>query len=237
MNEPILAVRNLSKTYMQGKIPVHALTNVTFDVEKGELLSIVGPSGSGKSTLLSMIGLLDKPTSGSVFIGGMEVTRASEREAPRIRREKIGFVFQHFNLIPTLTALENIDIAMRFARVPKNSRKKTAIELLKQMGMGDRINHKPSELSGGEQQRVAIARALANHPAIILADEPTGEVDTKTRDMIVGLLKGLSEEGHTILIVTHDTAVSAQTKRIITMRDGGIESDKRVNRGVSWNPG
>ncbi|SNQ59573.1 ABC transporter ATP-binding protein [Candidatus Methanoperedens nitratireducens] len=237
MNEPILAVRNLSKTYMQGKIPVHALTNVTFDVEKGEFLSIVGPSGSGKSTLLSMIGLLDKPTSGSVFIGGMEVTRASEREAPIIRREKIGFVFQHFNLIPTLTALENIDIAMRFARVPKNNRKKTAIELLTQMGMGDRINHKPSELSGGEQQRVAIARALANHPAIILADEPTGEVDTKTRNMIVGLLKGLSEEGHTILIVTHDTAVSAQTKRIITMRDGGIESDKRVDSRVPWNSG
>ena len=233
MNEPILAVRNLSKTYMQGKIPVHALTNVTFDVEKGEFLSIVGPSGSGKSTLLSMIGLLDKPTSGSVFIGGMEVTKASEREAPIIRREKIGFIFQHFNLIPTLTALENIDIAMRFARVPKNNRKKTAIELLTQMGMGDRINHKPSELSGGEQQRVAIARALANHPAIILADEPTGEVDTKTRNMIVGLLKGLSEEGQTILIVTHDTAVSAQTKRIITMRDGGIESDKRIDSGGS----
>jgi putative ABC transport system ATP-binding protein len=229
MSEPILAVRNLSKTYMQGKIPVHALSDVTFDVDKGEFLSIVGPSGSGKSTLLSMIGLLDKPTSGSVFIDGVEITKASDREAPRIRREKIGFIFQHFNLIPTLTALENVDIAMRFARVPKNKRKKTAIELLTQMGIGDRINHKPSELSGGEQQRVAIARALANHPAIILADEPTGEVDTKTRDMIVGLLKGLSDEGHTILIVTHDTAVSQQTKRIITMRDGGIASDKRVD--------
>jgi putative ABC transport system ATP-binding protein len=233
MSEPILAVRNLSKTYIQGKIPVHALSDVTFDVDKGEFLSIVGPSGSGKSTLLSMIGLLDKPTSGSVFIDGIEITKASDREAPRIRREKIGFIFQHFNLIPTLTALENVDIAMRFARVPKNIRKKTAIELLTQMGIGDRINHKPSELSGGEQQRVAIARALANHPAIILADEPTGEVDTKTRDMIVGLLKGLSDEGHTILIVTHDTAVSQQTKRIITMRDGRIASDKRVDSGGS----
>jgi putative ABC transport system ATP-binding protein len=233
MSEPILAVRDLSKTYIQGKIPVHALSDVTFDVDKGEFLSIVGPSGSGKSTLLSMIGLLDKPTSGSVFIDGIEITKASDREAPRIRREKIGFIFQHFNLIPTLTALENVDIAMRFARVPKNIRKKTAVELLTQMGIGDRINHKPSELSGGEQQRVAIARALANHPAIILADEPTGEVDTKTRDMIVGLLKGLSDEGHTILIVTHDTAVSQQTKRIITMRDGRIASDKRVDSGGS----
>jgi putative ABC transport system ATP-binding protein len=226
MVEPVLRVRNLSKTYMQGKIPVHALNDVSFDVEKGEFMSIVGPSGSGKSTLLSMIGLLDKPTSGSVFIDDKEITKAKESEVPKLRREKIGFVFQHFNLIPTLTAFENVDIAMRFARKPKNERKKMAVELLTQMGLADRMNHKPSELSGGEQQRTAIARALSNHPAIILADEPTGEVDTKTRDMIVNLLRKLSEEGHTILIVTHDTAVAQQTGRIITMRDGKIESDK-----------
>jgi len=226
MDEPVLRVRNLIKTYMQGKIPVHALNDVTFDVKKGEFLSIVGPSGSGKSTLLSMIGLLDKPTSGSVFIDDKEITKAKESEVPKLRREKIGFVFQHFNLIPTLTAFENVDIAMRFARIPKNDRKKRAVELLTQMGLADRMKHKPSELSGGEQQRTAIARALSNHPAIILADEPTGEVDTKTRDMIVKLLKDLSEEGHTILVVTHDTAVAQQTGRIITMRDGKIESDK-----------
>jgi putative ABC transport system ATP-binding protein len=229
MDEPILRVRNLSKTYMQGKIPVHALSDVSFDVNKGEFLSIVGPSGSGKSTFLSMIGLLDKPTSGSVFIDGVEVTKAKDSEAPVIRREKIGFVFQHFNLIPTLSALENIDIAMRFARVPKNRRKERAIELLTQMGLRDRMKHKPSELSGGEQQRVAIARAMANRPAIILADEPTGEVDTKTRDMIVELLRELSENGQTILVVTHDIAVSAKTKRIISMRDGMIESDKVID--------
>lgn len=228
MGEPVLRVRNLSKIYMQGKIPVHALNDVSFDVEKGEFLSIVGPSGSGKSTLLSMIGLLDKPTSGSVFIDDKEITKAKESEVPKLRREKIGFVFQQFNLIPTLTAFENVDIAMRFARKPKNERKKMAVELLTQMGLADRMKHKPSELSGGEQQRTAIARALSNHPAIILADEPTGEVDTKTRDMIVKLLKDLSEEGHTILVVTHDTAVAQQTGRIITMRDGKIESDKRV---------
>lgn len=228
MSNPILSVRNLSKTYMQGKIPVHALTGVSFNVEKGEFLSIVGPSGSGKSTLLSMIGLLDKPTGGGVFIDGVEVTRASEREAPRIRREKIGFVFQRFNLIPTLTALENIDIAMRFARVPKGRRRERAIELLTQMGLGERMNHRPSELSGGEQQRVSIARSMANHPAIILADEPTGEVDTKTRDMIVDILKRLSEEGQTILVVTHDTSVAERTSRIITMRDGMIASDRAV---------
>jgi putative ABC transport system ATP-binding protein len=228
MNEPILSVRGLSKTYMQGKIPVHALRDVSFDVDKGEFLSIVGPSGSGKSTFLSMIGLLDKPTKGSVFIDGIEVTRATDSDAPKIRREKIGFVFQHFNLIPTLSALENVDLAMRFARVPKTKRRERAVELLAQMGLSDRMNHKPSELSGGEQQRVAIARAMANHPAIILADEPTGEVDTKTRDMIVELLRGLSENGQTILIVTHDTAVSARTKRVIRMLDGMIESDKRM---------
>ncbi len=210
---------------MQGKIPVHALNDVSFDVEKGDFLSIVGPSGSGKSTLLSMIGLLDKPTSGNVFIGDIEITKAKNSEVPRIRREKIGFVFQHFNLIPTLTALENVDIAMRFARVPKKERKERAIEFLTQMGLSDRLKHRPAELSGGEQQRVAIARALANRPAIILADEPTGEVDTKTRDMIVGILMQLCEEGKTILIVTHDPAVSAKTRRIITMRDGRIESD------------
>ncbi len=229
--EPILRVRNLSKTYMQGKIPVHALSDVSFDVQKGEFLSIVGPSGSGKSTFLSMIGLLDKPTGGSVFIDGIEVTKASDGEAPIIRREKIGFVFQHFNLIPTLTALENVDIAMRFARVPKSRRRERAVELLTQMGLRDRMNHKPSELSGGEQQRVAIARAMANYPAIILADEPTGEVDTKTRDMIVSLLKELAEKGQTILIVTHDTAVSARTNRVITMRDGMIASDTKVVGG------
>jgi putative ABC transport system ATP-binding protein len=227
-SEPVLRVRNLSKTYMQGKIPVHALSDVSFDVGKGEFLSIVGPSGSGKSTLLSMIGLLDKPTSGSVFIDSIEITKAKESDAPVIRREKIGFVFQHFNLIPTLTALENIDIAMRFARVSKSRRKERAIELLTQMGLTERMNHKPSELSGGEQQRVAIARAMANYPAIILADEPTGEVDTKTRDMIVDLLKELSEKGQTILVVTHDTAVSARTGRVINMRDGGIASDTKV---------
>jgi putative ABC transport system ATP-binding protein len=227
MNEEkqILQVRNLTKTYMQGKIAVHALNNVSFEVRRGEFLSIVGPSGSGKSTLLSMIGLLDKPTSGSVSIDGVEVTKAKDSEAPKIRREKIGFVFQHFNLIPTLTALENVDIAMRFARVPKNKRKKIAIELLTQMGIAERMTHKPSELSGGEQQRVAIARALANHPAIILADEPTGEVDTKTRDKIIEILKELSDEGHTILVVTHDTSFSQKTKRIITMQDGSILSD------------
>ncbi|MCZ7382941.1 MAG: ABC transporter ATP-binding protein [Candidatus Methanoperedens sp.] len=223
--ESVLRIRNLRKTYMQGKIPVHALDDVSFDVKKGEFLSIVGPSGSGKSTLLSMIGLLDRPTGGSVFIDDVEITRAKESEAPRIRREKIGFVFQHFNLLSTLNAMENVDIAMRFTGVSKNKRKERAFELLIQVGLGDRIKHKPPELSGGQQQRVAIARALANNPAIILADEPTGAVDTKTREVIVELLKGLGKKGQTIIVVTHDMDVARQTDRIITMRDGAIASD------------
>jgi putative ABC transport system ATP-binding protein len=223
--EPILRIRNLKKTYMQGKIPVHALDDVSFDVKKGEFLSIVGPSGSGKSTLLSMIGLLDKPTDGSVLIDGVEISKAKESEAPRIRREKIGFVFQHFNLLSSLNAMENVDIAMRFTGVSKNKRKERAFELLNSVGLGERVNHKPSELSGGQQQRVSIARALANDPAIILADEPTGAVDTKTREVIVDLLKGLSEKGQTIIVVTHDMDVAQQTGRIISMRDGMIASD------------
>ncbi len=223
--EPVLRIRNLRKTYMQGKIPVHALDDVSFDVKKGEFLSIVGPSGSGKSTLLSMIGLLDRPTEGSVFIDDVEITKAKESEAPRIRREKIGFVFQHFNLLSTLNAMENVDIAMRFTGVSKNKRKERAFELLTEVGLGDRVKHKPSELSGGQQQRVSIARALANNPAIILADEPTGAVDTKTREVIVELLKGLSERGQTIIVVTHDMEVAGQTDRIITMRDGRVAGD------------
>ncbi|HLB72224.1 MAG: ABC transporter ATP-binding protein [Candidatus Methanoperedens sp.] len=227
--EPILSIRGLKKTYMQGRIPVHALDGVNLDVKKGELISIVGPSGSGKSTLLSMIGLLDRPTEGSVFIEGKEITDAKESEAPRIRREKIGFVFQHFNLLHTLTALENVDIAMRFSGVSRSKRKIRAFELLSSIGLGDRVNHRPSELSGGQQQRVAIARAMANNPAIILADEPTGAVDTKTREVIVSVLKELSRKGQTIIVVTHDMAVAEQTDRIITMRDGRIESDTGVD--------
>ncbi len=229
--EPILSIMNLKKTYMQGKIPVHALDGVSFDVKKGEFLSIVGPSGSGKSTLLSMIGLLDKPTEGKVLIDGVEISKAKESEAPRIRREKIGFVFQHFNLLSSLSAMENVDIAMRFNGVSKNKRKERAYELLTKVGLGERVNHKPTELSGGQQQRVSIARALANEPSIILADEPTGAVDTKTREVIVELLKGLSKNGQTIIVVTHDMEVAKQTDRIITMRDGMIASDIAIGIG------
>lgn len=220
----ILQTRNLKETYMQGKVPIHALQGVDLEVRRGELVSIVGPSGSGKSTLLSIIGMLEIPTEGSVFIDGIEVTGVKAKEIPRLRREKIGFVFQHFNLLPALTALGNVEIAMRFARVHKKERIKRAREVLTEMGLGDRLNHKPSELSGGEQQRVSIARALANRPAIILADEPTGEVDSKTRDLIIGILRRLSDGGQTVIIVTHDPWVSERTDRVITLVDGKVEN-------------
>ncbi|MDF1557877.1 MAG: ABC transporter ATP-binding protein [ANME-2 cluster archaeon] len=218
----ILQTRNLKETYMQGKVPIHALQGVDLDVKRGELISIVGPSGSGKSTLLSIIGMLETPTEGEVFIDGVEVTGVKAREIPRLRREKIGFVFQHFNLLPALTALGNVEIAMRFARVPRKERLRRAIEVLTEIGLGDRLNHKPSELSGGEQQRVSIARALANKPSIILADEPTGEVDTKTRDVIVNILRQLSKAGQTVIIVTHDMWVAERTDRVIKLVDGKI---------------
>lgn len=220
----ILKSRNLKKIYMQGNIPIHALQGVDIEVRRGELISIVGPSGSGKSTLLSIIGMLEVATEGDVFIDGIEITKAKEREFPRLRREKIGFVFQHFNLLPALTALGNVEIAMRFAGVPRKERISRAREVLTEIGLGDRLNHRPSELSGGEQQRVSIARALANRPAIILADEPTGEVDTKTREMIVNILRRMSDGGQTVVVVTHDPWVAERTDRIVKLVDGKVES-------------
>jgi putative ABC transport system ATP-binding protein len=221
----IMQVENLSKTYFQGKIPVHALRCACITVRKGELLAIMGPSGSGKSTLLALIGTLEKATDGKIILDGIDLTSVPEKLLPRVRREKIGFIFQHYNLIPTLSALENVELAMRFSRVPKTERKERAKALLKELGLGDRLSHKPSELSGGEQQRVSIARALANKPAVILADEPTGEVDSKTRDSIVRVFKELSEKGQTILVVTHDPEVAKECSRVLRITDGVIKDN------------
>ena len=219
----IMQVENLSKTYTQGKIPVHALRCACITVRKGELLAIMGPSGSGKSTLLALIGTLEKATDGKIILDGTDLTSVPEKLLPRVRREKIGFIFQHYNLIPTLSALENVELAMRFSRVPKTERKERAKALLEELGLGDRLSHKPSELSGGEQQRVSIARALANKPAVILADEPTGEVDSKTRDSIVRVFKELSGKGQTILVVTHDSEVAKECSRVLRITDGVIK--------------
>ncbi len=219
----ILQIENLSKTYNQGKIPVHALRCACITVRKGELLAIMGPSGSGKSTLLALIGTLEKATDGKIILDGTDLISVPEKLLPRVRREKIGFIFQHYNLIPTLSAFENVELSMRFSRVPKKEREERARSLLEELGMRDRLSHKPSELSGGEQQRVSIARALANKPALILADEPTGEVDSKTRDSIVRIFKELSLKGQTIIVVTHDPEVAKECSRVLGITDGVIK--------------
>jgi len=219
----MIRTEHLSKVYRMGEIEVPALRDVSLEIEEGEFLAIVGPSGSGKSTLLNMLGCLDKPTSGAVFIGGVNTASLSENELAEIRRKKIGFIFQQFNLIHSLTALENVALPMFFAGVKSDARIKRAAELLAKVGLRERMHHKPSELSGGQQQRVAIARALSNNPAVIIGDEPTGNVDSETGDAIMGILEGLNRnEGRTIIVVTHDTEIAAHAPRVIRMKDGRL---------------
>ncbi len=222
MADVIISVKNLTKSYQMSKTnTVHALQGVNLEVQRGDFTAIIGPSGCGKSTLLHVLGLLDAPDSGTLAIDGQEVHQLSETEATKLRAKKIGFVFQGFNLIPSLTALENVALAGKYGGVPRNERKGRATKLLTDLGLGDRINHRPNELSGGQQQRVALARALMNNPSLILADEPTGELDTTTSLEIIELLKKLNrEEGRTFVIVTHNSEVAAACQRTIHLRDG-----------------
>jgi len=219
----MVEAQNLVKTYHMGVTEVQALQGVDLVVEKGEFLSVMGRSGSGKSTLLHLLGCLDRPTEGTVFIDGVEVTALRRRKLPRIRQQMVGFVFQQFNLLPSLTALENVMLPLRYSRVGRAEGRKRARELLERTGLGDRWAHRPAELSGGEQQRVAVARALVNQPAIVLADEPTGELDTHTAAEIVALLKDLNEtQGQTFIMVTHDPGVAKETGRTVYLSDGKI---------------
>jgi len=221
----VIDMRSVTKIYTMGETEIKALAGVTMTIDKGEFVSIVGPSGSGKSTLLNIIGCIDTPTGGEMFLDGELVSKLNDRALTKIRLHKIGFIFQQFYLIPTLKALENIELPMKEARVPKEQRIARARHLLAQVGLSDRERHYPSQLSGGEQQRVAIARALANRPSLLLADEPTGEIDTDTSEKIVSLLKKLNtEEGVTVIIVTHDPKIAQHAQRIITIEDGRIVS-------------
>ena len=224
----IVEAHHLVKTYHMGLTEVRALRGVDLIVETGEFLSVMGRSGSGKSTLLNLLGCLDRPTEGTVFINGVEVTALPRRKLPRIRQQMVGFVFQQFNLLPSLTALENVMLPLRYSRVGRAEGRQRATELLEKAGLGDRYTHRPAELSGGEQQRVAVARALINQPAIVLADEPTGELDTHTAAEVMDLLHDLNQtQGQTFICVTHDPGVAEKTERTIYLSDGMVMREER----------
>jgi putative ABC transport system ATP-binding protein len=219
---PIVSLRDVRRDYALGAERVHALQGVSLDVERADYVAIVGPSGCGKSTLLNLVGVIDQPTSGTVTIAGKRVDAMSDREATSFRLHNIGFVFQRFYLMPILSALENVALPMAEARVTRDERNSRAAELLAYVGLSARERHRPSELSGGEQQRVAIARALANHPALLLADEPTGELDARTGTEIISLFERLSSDGTTIVVVTHDEDLAHAARHNVHMRDGRI---------------
>lgn len=222
MGTPIIQIKNLMKTYKLGGETVHALNNVSIEIEKGEFLAIIGPSGSGKSTLMNMIGCLDRPQSGTYLLDGKDIGKMNDNQLAVIRNQKIGFIFQNFNLLTKLTALENVELPLLYAGVPAKERKRRALESLSKVGLNERAHHLPSQLSGGQQQRVAIARALAGNPSILLADEPTGALDSKTSKEILNLMKELNELGHTIILITHDLAIAQQASRMVSIQDGQL---------------
>lgn len=227
MKDVIIKLDNVWKIYQMGDVKVNALQGINIDIKKGEFVAIEGPSGSGKSTAMNMIGCLDIPSKGRIFLDGQDISHLSESELAQIRGKKIGFIFQQFNLLPTLTALENVMMPMIFQNVPREKRIKRAEKLLKMMGLGDRMHHRPTELSGGQQQRVAIARSLSNDPEVILADEPTGNLDTKTGQNVINFLKELNKEGKTVIIVTHDPNIAKYANRTEFLRDG-----KMIKKGA-----
>ncbi len=222
----VIRIENLTRFYTIGEETVRALNGINLSIQKNEYVALMGPSGSGKSTLMNIIGCLDTPTSGEYFLNGPNVAQLSDSELAAIRNKEIGFVFQTFNLLPRLTALQNVALPLVYAGIPEAERLKKAKEVLEQVGLGNRMTHKPNELSGGQRQRVAVARALVNHPSIILADEPTGNLDTKTSEEIMQLLDIIHEAGNTIVLVTHEEDIALHAKRVVRMRDGIVESDQ-----------
>jgi putative ABC transport system ATP-binding protein len=222
---PVIALRDARKTYHLGDIAVHALRGVTLEVQRGDYVAIMGSSGSGKSTLMHILGCLDSPTAGSYELDGLDVAVADEDELADLRCRFIGFVFQSFNLIPRTRALANVELPLAYAGLPRRERRRRALRALREVGLADRVDHMPSELSGGQQQRVAIARALVTNPAMILADEPTGNLDTHSTHEVLGLFERLHEQGRTVVLITHEPDVAGQARRVITLSDGRIVSD------------
>jgi putative ABC transport system ATP-binding protein len=223
----LISMRNIWKTYQMGTEKVHALHGVSFDIPRGEYIAIIGPSGSGKSTLMNLIGCLDTPNAGEYWLAGELVSDKDEDELARVRNREIGFVFQTFNLLPRATALHNVELPLVYAGVGSEERRKRATEALERVQLGDRIHHRPNELSGGQRQRVAIARALVNQPAILLADEPTGNLDSTTSEEIMRVFEGLAEQGQTVIMVTHEADIAAHARRVIILRDGLVSSDDK----------
>jgi putative ABC transport system ATP-binding protein len=224
----LISMRDIWRTYEMGAEPLHALRDVSFDVQRGDYLAIIGPSGSGKSTLMNLIGCLDTPSQGRYWLNGKLVSEMADDELARIRNKEIGFVFQTFNLLARATALHNVELPLIYAGVPAAERHEQAKRSLDAVELTDRMTHRPNELSGGQRQRVAIARALVNHPSILLADEPTGALDTKTSYEIMNLFERLHEQGHTIIVVTHEHDIAERAHRVISIRDGQIASDERT---------
>ncbi len=228
----VIHIKNISKTYVMGEEQVHALQDVSIDINRGEYVAIMGPSGSGKSTLMNILGCLDTPSTGLYEFNGVNVSEMNDNELAKIRNKEIGFVFQTFNLIPRSDALHNVELPLIYGGVNAHERKRLAAESLQHVSLGDRMHHRPNELSGGQRQRVAIARALVTKPSIILADEPTGNLDTKTGDEIMALLEELNHNGNTIILVTHEEYIAEHANRIIRVRDGRVERDENVTRKI-----
>lgn len=227
MNQTVIDIQGITKTYVNGKLSVPVLHGIDLQVNKGEFVSIMGPSGSGKSTFMNILGCLDRPTTGSYRLNGDEVATLSDDELAFVRNKQIGFVFQSFNLLTKLTAVENLALPMIYAGMDKKTRNERAAALLASVGLGDRMDHLPSELSGGQRQRVAIARALANNPAIIMADEPTGNLDSKSTIDVMNIFRGLYDEGRTIILVTHEPEIATYASRNVVLRDGLIVEDSQ----------
>ena len=223
----VIDITSLTKTYTMGHMQVHALRGIDLQIQTNEYVALMGPSGSGKSTLMNLLGCLDTPTAGRYLLDSKDVSQMDDTELANIRNEKIGFVFQTFNLLPRQTTLENVALPLVYAGLAKKQRQERAAEVLDSVGLGDRLDHRPNELSGGQRQRVAIARALVNRPAIILADEPTGNLDTKTSIEIMGIFEEIQNRGNTVILVTHEPDIAEHAHRIVRLRDGEVESDER----------